>query len=208
MLRDALAGSQKSVTIEIDGDALNTLKNANYKLCFATKVSEADYNVVWQSYDDYLTNNTFSWTPQYQLFGSNSFQTSVSVHVATNLKPVDLGEQCTLDESGGLGGASSGSDPTAITMINDYGDIHPGLQKVSTGIDGSLVSTPIYVAPDAAVQGTIELTPVDKVLVWFEQNIETSTIFSDARSKSVEIDLTEVNSATRKYTGQGWSTPG
>lgn len=51
------------------------------------------------------------------------------------------------------------------------------------------------------------LTPIDTVMVWFQQNIATSTMFSSARSNSVEIDLTSTNTATRLYKGGQWSTP-
>jgi hypothetical protein len=58
-------GVQKIVNIQIALDDLENLKRAGYKLCFAKKVGDNDYNVVWQSYLDYLHDNTFSWTPQY-----------------------------------------------------------------------------------------------------------------------------------------------
>ncbi|CAG9219578.1 hypothetical protein [Burkholderia vietnamiensis] len=57
------------------------------------------------------------------------------------------------------------------------------------------------------VSGEASFTPIEKVLVWFEQNIETSTIFSRARSRSIEIDLTNTNSTGRVYEGGQWKTP-
>lgn len=205
--RAALLAAQKTVSIIIDNDDLKTLKAANYKLCFAKKVGNEAYNVVWQSYDKYLSNNDFSWTPAYQLFGSNVFQADITVRVSTNRVDIGLGEQSTLDSAGVLSAASTGGKQTAITMINDYGTIHPGVNQLSTGIDGQQVSTPIYVSTDPIVAGKAELTPVEKVLVWFEQNIETSTMFSSSRSRAVEIDLTAANNATRLYQGGQWSTP-
>ncbi|MCP5095870.1 MAG: hypothetical protein GY943_09980 [Chloroflexi bacterium] len=199
--------STKSVTIEIDTKDLQFLKQNNYKLCFAKKVGNNDYNVVWQSYTDYLVTNTFSWVPMFQLFGSNVFQDNVEVKVSTNKVPIGLGETATLDSSGVLGNPSSGGPATSITMVNDFGSIHPGVNQLSTGLDGHQISTPIYVAQNGIVQGDAVLTPVELVLVWFEQNIETSTMFSDARSNPVEIDLTNSNTATRLYTGQKWKTP-
>lgn len=152
----------------------------------------------------YLATNTFSWTPQYQLFGSNTFKDNIQVDVSTNIVDIGLNETSILDERGILGSPKTGGVITAVTLVNDYGSIHPGLNQLSTGIDGRQNSTPIYVAPETMVSGSATLTPVEKVLVWFEQNIETSTIFSTARSRSVEIDLTTSNSATRKYQGQEW----
>ena len=47
------------------------------------------------------------------------------------------------------------------------------------------------------VKGPGDFTTIEKVLVRFEQQIETSTIFSSTRSRSVELDLTFVNSEAR-----------
>ncbi|MDD4915469.1 MAG: hypothetical protein PHW13_10610 [Methylococcales bacterium] len=207
LLNSLLAATQKKVTIQISSADLTQLKNSKYRLCFAKKVGDDAYNVVWQSYTNYLSNNNFSWTPQYQLFGSNSFQANVQVDVSTNLVNIGLGETSILDASGLLGPASTGGPSTAITMLNQYGPIHPGVNQISTGIDGKTVTTPIYVAENQIVTGTTNLTPVEKVLVWFEQNIVTSTMFSDSRSNYVEIDLTSVDSATRLYQNGIWTTP-
>ena len=205
VLRSALAASQKIVTIEIAPGDLTLLKKSGYKLCFAKKVGDADYNVVWQSYDAYLSNNEFSWTPQYQLFASNLFKANVQVKVSTNIVNIGLGQTSTLDEHGLLSSAVTGGPNISMTFVNDYGPIHPGINQLSTGIDGNQVSTPIYVAVDQVVTGETVLTPVETILVWFEQNVQTSTMFSTSRSQSVEIDLTFDNNATRLYSGGSWT---
>ncbi len=199
--------AQKRVNIQIAPKDLETLKAANYKLCFAKKVSGQEFNVVWQSYHDYLVSNNFSWVPTYQLFGSNSFQNNLNVSVSTNQVNIGLGQIATLDEAGILEKPKTGGPDVSVSMQNDFGDIHPGINQLSTGISGNQVSTPIYVAPEPAVKGEVSLTPVEKVLVWFEQNIETGTMFSDARSNEIEIDLTDSAEETRLYTDQGWKTP-
>ncbi|MGK7925414.1 MAG: hypothetical protein AB4290_09230 [Spirulina sp.] len=203
----ALAAVQKSVIIKIATSDLETLKNGNYKLCFAKKVGDAAYNVVWQSYQDYLANNTFSWTPQYQIFGSNVFQANIEVQVSTNTQTIGLGETSILNSSGILESPSTGGPTTGFVMDNQYGSIHPGVNQLSTGIDGKQESTPIYVAESPSVIGETTLTPVEKILVWFEQDIQTSTMFSTSRSQAVEIDLTNQDSATRMYQNQTWITP-
>ena len=204
-LQVALAASQKSVTIKIDTQDLEDLKHSDYKLCFAKKVAEDVYNVVWQSYTQYLASNVFSWTPQYQLFGSNIFQDGVEVQSSTEIVNIGLGQQSTLNKEGVWSDVATGGPDTSINIINDYGSIHPGVNQLSTGINGKVLSTAIYVAAEPILKGSAKLTPIEKVLVWFEQNIETSTMFSSARSFSEEIDLTSINKATRLYKNQTWS---
>lgn len=207
VLNAAVAASEKSVAIQIASDDLAALKKANYRLCFAKKVGEAAYNVVWQAYDSYLANNTFSWTPQYELFGSNTFEANIKVFVSTNKVRIGLGETSVLDTAGTLGQPFTDGPATSFTMENEYGPIHPGVNQLSTSTMGKTESTPIYVAENQIVLGATVLTPVEKVLVWFEQEIQTSTMFSTSRSKAVEVDLTGTNSATRLYSGGQWSTP-
>jgi hypothetical protein len=84
-LRKAFDEAQKKVTISIDLEDLKTLKDNNYRLCFAKKVAEGKFNVVWQSYDKYLASNDFSWVPLFQLFGTNVFQGDVTVNAKTNM---------------------------------------------------------------------------------------------------------------------------
>jgi hypothetical protein len=199
-----LADVKKTVNIQIALKDLENLKKAKYKLCFAKKVGDKDYNVVWQSYLDYLHDNYFSWTPQYSLFGSNTFKDNIEVRVATNVVTIGLGETSILDSSGVLRDPKTGGSTTCFTMDNQYGSIHPGVNQLSTGIHGDAISTPIYVAEVPIVKGKVELTPVEKVLVWFEQYIETSTMFSTSRSREVEIDLTFQNTAAWKYENQQW----
>lgn len=205
-MQEYLAAVEKKVNIKIAKEDLTTLKQGNYRLCFAKKVGEEAYNVVWQSYNKYLVNNNFSWTPQYQLFGTNTFNQSVKVEASTDLMTIGLGESSTLNPDGILQSPVTGGPSTCFTMINEYGTIHPGVNQLCTGLDGKQISSPIYVAPHPSVKGKVELTPVEKVLVWFEQNIETSTMFSNARSFSIEIDLTNANLATRLYKGGEWTT--
>lgn len=202
----ALAAVEKKVTIEIAMPDLETLKGSNYRLCFAKKVGEGAYNVVWQSYHDYLVTNEFTWTPLYQLFGSNVFFADVTVSVSTNLVDIGLKQQSTLNEFGNLEKPVDGPEQHSITMINEYGSIHPGVSQLSTGIKGERISTPIYVAENSIVRGPTNLTPVEKVLVWFEQDIKTSTMFSNSRSNPTEIDLTNSNDETRLFEDQTWKS--
>jgi len=197
----------KTVQIEIATDDLESLKSNGYNLCFAKKVNN-DFNVVWQAYNNYLHFNVFQWEPSYQLFGTVAFKNGG--HVVKNTNPVDisLGQQCTLDHAGVLGSPSTGGAPAAITLVNNYGPIHPGLAQLSIGINENQAVTPIYVTPQEEVAGSVELIPADQVMVWFEQSIDTNTMFSSARSNPVTMDLASTDSAIRLYSKEIWSVPG
>jgi hypothetical protein len=199
-----LKAIEKTVYVSIASGDLNDLKEANYSLCFAKKVGNEAYNVVWHADKAFLQNNEISWTPQYKLFGSNIFEDAVKVKVSTDLLNIGIGEKTTLTKNGLFTPISTAQDKTSITLINEFGKIHPGLYQVSMTSNNAPSASPIYVSKEAIVLGTTTLKPVDKVLVWFEQHIETSTMFSDSRSKAIEVDLTEINEISVRYENQEW----
>lgn len=173
-------------------------------MCFAKKVGET-FNVVWQSSNDYLMLNSFTWTPLYQLFGTNTFKGGVTVKASTLNQKCGLGQTCTLDKNGKLGSAVDGGTNTALHLTNEYGPIHSGVNQMVTGVDGREASLPIYVSETQEVKGNIDLTPKESVLVWFEKNIETSTMFSSSRSNAIELDLSDKNSVAVNYANGSWS---
>lgn len=206
-LKMALLAATKTVKIQIADTDLRNLKDNDYLLCFAKKVGDNAYNVIWQAYDKYLSNNVFSWTPQYQLFGTNNFQANTQVSTQTNLLSIGLGESSTLDKYGLLNPPASGGPSNAVSLVNQYGNIYPGVSQISTGIDGSITSTPVYVTEKASITGTTtSLIPVEKLIVWFQQNAITSMMFSNVNGTPVEIDLSIADAAARLYSNGQWTT--
>lgn len=207
-----LNATKKTVTIKIEDQILKTLKDNGFKLCFAKKVAEKEgdegkYNVVWQSYDKYLETNTFSWTPQYQVFGINTFQENVEVTVSTGPVSIGLGEITTLDKEGRFGHSISGGKENSLNVENNYGDIHFGVSQISEGVDRKIIVTPIYVSQGISILGSSNFQPKESVLVWFEQNVETSTMFATTRGRLIAIDLTNSSQETRLYTDkEKWET--
>jgi hypothetical protein len=195
----------KAVTIQIDRADLTTLRDLNYCMCFAKKVSN-DFNVVWQSYDNYLMTNTFSWVTRYQLFVTDSSAAGVRVIARTNLVDVGLGQMLTFSAEGELvGPAVTDGDPEGITLTNNDGSIYPGLNSLAIGLDGQQHTTPIYVTRDLIGKGTNTLYPTEIVRVWFAQNTVTGMIIGNAPSNFVDIDMTETDTAAYLYKGQAWT---
>lgn len=203
-MNNFIKATEKKVSIDIDINDFNNLKNNKYSLCFAKKVGDEDYNVVWNAETCFLQKGSFSWTPQYQIFATNTFKESVKVTTQTDIITIGLGEQTTMSENGVLSSASTGTDKNSIAFINDYGSIHPAINQICTSVTGEMISTPIYVAKNAVVKGKTLLKPVEKVLIWFEQNIETSTMFTTSRSRSIELDLTASSTISIKYSQEEW----
>jgi hypothetical protein len=196
----------KSVTVQIALDDLELLRSTGYALCFARCVDNS-YNVIWQSFADYLASNSFGWSDQFKLFGTNVFNAGEPMGSRTNAVDIGLYQQATLDASGVLGAAMQGGATDCITMINQYGPIHPALICTSTGPDAIARATPIYVARKAIVQGLAPLHPVDKIQVWFQQNAMPRMMLLEAVSNAIVVDLTNADKASVLYQNGNWITP-
>ena len=210
--KDLAAGSaaaaKKTVTVEIATNDIKTLRENGYALCVAKKVegaAYAEYDVVWQAYGRYFASNEFSWTPQFQVFGSIRFMPPQSVEINTQLADMRLGEQITLENNATFNRPTVGGDPTALNLINKYGPLNFGIRQSFTSIDGNTAFGPMFVTPDRKAEGTFSLKPVDKVLIWFEQNVNPSTVFMGARARAIELDLTGTDRAICRYENDHWS---
>ena len=198
-------GILKMLQIQIAKDDFAFFYPEGYRLCFATKNQGNDYNVVWQAYGRYLPHNNFSWTPHYELFGTNSLQEHVTVSRDTNSVSIEPGQSSTLDRNKILTYPVSDGPQTDLTMVNEYGPVHLGVSQLCTGIDGKQSNSPIYVATDKTnIRDKTTFTPTERILVWFEKNIETGTMFKGPRHNALEIDFRNVNQATWLCENKNW----
>lgn len=203
---DASGGDVKTLTVEIASEDLISLQAAGQELNIAIKVG-TDFNVVWRSISNYRGSNTYQWSSKFQAFGTTNFEDDVTVEPQTNLVNVALGQEVIFDADGTITTVSDGGPSTTISFNNDFGSIHPGLAQQLTDPTGIQAILPIFVTPDPILLGEVtELTPINKVLVWFEDT-ETGIMFSGARSNPVEVDLTSTDAQTRLFSNGEWTNP-
>lgn len=208
----------KTLTIIIGNADLGVLRTSDYLLCIAKGMDGQQYDIVWQAFAEYLANNTFSWTPDYNLFIATSFKDGATLKPSSESDAIKIGQQTTLSNLGIFSPPITGNYPNALIMVNQYGNIYPGVIQSSTGIDGKTNRTPAYISQTPNVKGVIQFQPVEKLLVWFEQSVETSNMFSvppitdpssalisSAQSFAIEVDMTKTDTATIMYENSEWS---
>lgn len=71
-------------------------------------------------------------------------------------------------------------------------------------LNGKEESTPIFVSENQIILGNDSFEPVEKVMVWFQCNIESGTMLADLRSNAIELDLTETNTMDVEYADGIW----
>lgn len=204
--KEIMDAAQKKVSIHLDDEVIRSLKENAYKLCFAKKVGDEDYNVIWQSFLGYENYNNFSWLPSYQIFTANELRENVEVEVRSKMVPIGLGETVVRDKYGVLSDAVSGGESTALNLINNGEPTCVGISQLCTDIDGRQISAPIYVSERKIIAGEAGFKPMEKLLVWFEQNVETGMMFSHVRSRAIEFDMASRNSMSVTFNGNDWMT--
>lgn len=197
----------KSITIVLDNNSLRELRGRGFNLCFAKRLKDQEFNVIWRALNRYDSNNVFCWTPEYQVFGSNRY--FVGDEIRTTVKPVDIdmGQKVILDENGQFSAPiNSSGNWEALSVENNYGNIHIGVNQVSE-INGNRSMDAIYLTPEACVKGNINLTPVDEVMIWFGMEYESmqGNIFSSDAMNSIVVDLNGRSSQTVEYARGRWN---
>ena len=204
-LRKLLEATEKTVIVEVAEADLRSLKASGYALCFAKKIGDFDYNVIWKSILKFLSKNKFTWQPIYKLFGTNEFRDQVKVEASTNVVKIGLGEITILDGTGILSNPVTGGGIDSLNVDNEYGEIHFAVSQTSINESGEEESAPIFVSKQSSMIGTATFKPVEKVQIWFQANAETSTMFSELRSNPMEVDLTDRNEVKIRYEDGKWS---
>lgn len=200
----------KRINVSINESDLSTLKSSGYSLCFALMFN-GRYTVVWQAYKEFYPNSIFSWENTYKVFATNSFAKGKQVTVRSNEEAVTLGQIITLDSNCIFNSAVDGGLKTAVNIKNDFGSVYPGLFQTCKRVDNDdKVCAPVFLMPTVSIRGTAEIMPADKLLIWFEQDIQAGTMINksssefNARSKFTEVSFHEESEHSIKYENQTW----
>ncbi|KAH9851345.1 hypothetical protein C2E23DRAFT_733124 [Lenzites betulinus] len=188
-----------SLTVNVDPTDLSALKTAGYKLCIAKKVNNT-YNTVWRG-SSFLVHNQFQWTSRYEVFGTDTFADGALVTASTETPEIKFGQTATIDKNGSMGNAKGTPDESGTFSVDNL------YAAINIGVMGYLGGTfsPIFVSPKPLVTGSVNLTPIETVLVWLDITHVTSTIITKSISNTIEVDFTG-GIATRSVTYA--STPG
>ena len=172
--------SQYTLKVHVDHSQYPTLKASHYRLCVAKMVNQM-YTVVWSG-DDFLQNNTFQWTEEYEVFGQENFTVGALVQASTDPQHIKYGQTCELNADGDLKPATGAPDKSgSFTVKNEFGAIHAG---VNGRLGGKF--SPIFVSPNV-VSGDVVLQPVIQVKVWFDLHLQTGSMILDSTADNIEV---------------------
>ncbi|WP_163832865.1 hypothetical protein [Spartinivicinus ruber] len=206
-------GTTKNLNIILSQDEVKFLKENKLNMVIAKAVNSGGaekYNVVWESRSDYAITNTYSWIPQYTA-NTTSIDiispTSKVVAQGVNV-PMKLGQKTILNQYGMLSQNVSKSDnPNSIEF-----DIAQNFYEKSfhitlaTGLNSSTKPQPFFIDTETYEPGyKVEVTPIEKVKVWFQTELETGNYIEKIIAPELTVDFTNQSDSTYKYDNGKWS---
>ncbi|KAF5379561.1 hypothetical protein D9757_009254 [Collybiopsis confluens] len=187
------------LTVVIPDSLRKGLIEAGYSLCLARKVGNNDFNVIWQGNKQYLKNNDFEWSQEYQVFASKAFKDGALVKAVSDPQDIEYKQVCIFDNYGTMNPATADKNGKegSFKVENQYQTLN---FAVSTKVNG-LYRT-IYVTP-SAITGSVAFEPKNEVRVWFALHTETSTMISDIMGKYIDIPYGKLVSRSVEYQEDG-----
>ncbi|PSS06600.1 hypothetical protein PHLCEN_2v3658 [Hermanssonia centrifuga] len=185
--------STYNLDISVNIADIPILKNGGYRLCIAKRVN-GKYDVVWSG-GAFIASNSFAWDAEFQVFGALKFQGGFQVKAGTNPEELKFGQSVVLDSNGVMQPATGPTDKSGVFKVqNNYGAMCIG---VNAKLGGAW--SPIYLSQTPFASGVVSLTPIEKVLVWFDALSSTGTMLVDAVTNSIELDFTGKTSQSVTY---------
>ncbi|MDE6252665.1 MAG: hypothetical protein K2M78_08510 [Lachnospiraceae bacterium] len=196
-----------TIIIQIAKQDLQILKDAEYHLCIAGRMNDTDFTVVWYATEKFAFNNKITINDEYEVFASNGCSKKVFVDFPGT--PAEIGEKCLIDKYGNISQAITGQNPNAIVLVNEYGNLHPGLNRTGTGIQGEEFNNPLFLSRNAILPGEFEYFPSYQIKIWFAQNTETGEILPQQKMRSaltnyILVDLEKRNAPVLSYSNGTW----
>lgn len=186
------------ITVKIGADDLKSLKESRYKLCVACSLQdEEQYNVIWYAAGNFIEVNKIELAKDYEIFVSQSFVQEQLVSEDVLPVPIDMGQECTLKSYGVISDVRSGKKDSCIKLLNQYGEIYPGLKRGGRGVTREVIMNPFFVSQYKMVPGTFEFLPSPVICLWFAQKAESGMISLHPKSSrqrsavtfDIQVDL-------------------
>jgi hypothetical protein len=154
--------------------------------------------VIWSG-TDFQVENEFQWKEEYIVYGSDPFVKDAQVLAQTNTQPIQFGQTCELGPDRVLKPATGTATTTGPFYFKNSSDeeVAVGVSCVMNGSYSLILVTPVVLP----VGGTESLDPVERVTVWFQQEVSAATMIDSISGPSIDVRYDGVTSHVVSYTG-------
>ncbi|KAG7088881.1 hypothetical protein E1B28_012829 [Marasmius oreades] len=198
-----------TLTVKIDDDQIHFMKGQGYDLFIAKLVQgQAKANVIWKSKSAYIDTNTFEWQPVFAIAGAQDVKPGVLVSALTKVKPIAYGQSIEIDEDGVITDAVNPVNPGKPFKLANRDpdtDFAAAVYSVDPADPNAELSNPFFISKVLGKNFTVDILPLETVVLWFGAHQETSTVIADYSGPILTVVYGKGESAhTAKWTKAGW----
>ncbi|KAG7088877.1 hypothetical protein E1B28_012826 [Marasmius oreades] len=198
-----------TLTVKIDDDQIHFMKGRGYDLFIAKLVQgQAKANVIWKSKSAYISTNTFQWQPFFAIAGSENVKPGALVSALTKVKSIGYGQSIEIDKDGVITDASNPvnpGQPFRITNRDSDIDLAAAIYAVDPADPEAELSNPFFISKVLGKDLTVDILPLETVVLWFGAHQETSTVIADYSGAILTVVYGKGESAhTAQWTKDGW----
>jgi len=183
-----------SINLNIDTDVLATLIKGAYTLCVAKVLQDPTgevSNVVMATIPSLEPIMTIKWTDTYQIYATSDPYQEGTVISTGGSKPMLVPLAHSYVMSGWADPPKVINDPAAPANGFCFKNGMECSAVVSVQDPHTLKFVPIYISPEPVIAGTVTLTPIDKVVLWFGRSVTTATMIAVDKGNSLTVDCTD-----------------
>jgi len=180
-----------SITVNIDPNVLATL--TGFTLCVGKVLVDSTgevSNVVMTTFSKLGPQILINWTDVYQICATSiPYQEGTTISTGGVLpQPIKLGQSYVIKDW--FDPPEVIDDPEAPANGFSFKNSIVCSAVLSQQDPNTQMFVPIYISPVPLIAGTDMLIPIDKVVLWFAQNVEVTTMLSVDMGTSQLVDCT------------------
>ncbi|KZZ89164.1 hypothetical protein AAL_07812 [Moelleriella libera RCEF 2490] len=205
-----------SVIIRLDNFWVDNFNNTNMKLCMAKATKDGTgkevYNVIAKTSDTVQPTMTFTWTDEYKIEATTTtFSKGGKFRHARRAAKIE-GTAGAKDI--GTGQTYNIQTWTKTQVYTDSQNVNENSFGFANSIPCSIMLSmkdgskfvPVYISPETEAPGMSTLTPIPKVVFWFQKLVESSTMIVNFVGANWTVTPIAGHTSTISYNKQGvWS---
>ncbi|KAG7086454.1 hypothetical protein E1B28_002406 [Marasmius oreades] len=198
-----------TLRVNIDEDQVKFLKEQGFDLFLAKLVKDqAKANAIWKSNSAYVASNTFQWHPVYAIAGSETVKPGALISASTKVKPIGYGQSIEIDKDGNITNPTNPvnpGQPFRLANRSPNTNFAAAVYAVDPADPKAEFSNPFFISKSLGKDFTVDILPLETVVLWFGQAQKTSTVIADYSGPILTVVYGEGDSThTAKWTKGGW----
>ncbi|ETS81272.1 hypothetical protein PFICI_06274 [Pestalotiopsis fici W106-1] len=196
-----------SVTIQLDNAWIDNFNKTGMKLCMAKATKDSSgkeyFNVIAKTVDSVQPQMTITWVEEYKIEATAiTFSKGAQISGTAGAKDINFGQTYQIQSW----------NKTQVFM--DTQNVEKDSFGFANNIPCSIMLSmkdgnsfvPVYISEEVVIPGMTTLTPIPKVVFWFQKTVASQTMIVNTSGTPWYVTPTAGSNSTIKYDKNGvWS---